>query len=57
MEAARAAGVNLAFFSGNEVYWKTRWEPGIDFAKEPYRTLVTYKETHAGAKIDPVDDI
>ena len=24
VEAARAAGVNLAFFSGNEVFWKTR---------------------------------
>ena len=28
--AARDAGVNLAFFSGNEVFWKTRWEPSID---------------------------
>ena len=27
VEAARDAGVNLAFFSGNEVFWKTRWEP------------------------------
>ena len=25
VEAARAAGVHLAFFSGNEVFWKTRW--------------------------------
>ena len=24
--SARDAGVNLAFFSGNEVFWKTRWE-------------------------------
>ncbi|MBC6607579.1 hypothetical protein H8B13_12190 [Hymenobacter sp. BT188] len=24
--AARNAGTHLAFFSGNEVYWKTRWE-------------------------------
>ena len=30
VEAARDAGVNLAFFSGNEVFWKTRWEPSID---------------------------
>ena len=36
VEAARGAGVNLAFFSGNEVFWKTRWEDG-------YRTLVCYK--------------
>ena len=27
VEAARDAGVHLAFFSGNEVFWKTRWEP------------------------------
>ena len=26
--AARNNGVNLAFFSGNEVYWKTRWARG-----------------------------
>ncbi|MEU8266259.1 DUF4082 domain-containing protein [Sphaerisporangium sp. NPDC049002] len=49
-EAARDHGVNLAFFSGNEVYWKTRWENG-------YRTLVSYKETHANAKIDPTPNV
>ena len=53
VEAARAAGVNLAFFSGNEVFWKTRWEPAIDGTGTPFRTLVSYKETHANAKIDP----
>ena len=30
VEAARDGGVNLAFFSGNEVFWKTRWENSID---------------------------
>ena len=53
VEAAGAAGVNLAFFSGNEIFWKTRWENSIDGSGTPYRTLVTYKETLAGAKIDP----
>jgi len=53
VEAARDAGVHLAFFSGNEVFWKTRWEPSIDGSATPYRTLVSYKETHANAKIDP----
>jgi len=53
VEAARAAGVHLAFFSGNEVFWKIRWEPSIDGSGASHRTLVTYKETHAGAKIDP----
>ena len=54
VEAARDAGVNLAFFSGNEVFWKTRWENSIDGSSTPYRTLVCYKETHANAKIDPL---
>ena len=34
---ARDAGVNLSFFSGNEVFWKTRWE-------NDHRTLVCYKD-------------
>ena len=53
VESARNAGVHLAFFSGNEVFWKTRWENSIDGSATPYRTLVCYKETHADAKIDP----
>jgi methionine-rich copper-binding protein CopC len=53
VEAARAAGVNLAFFSGNESFWKTRWENSISTGAASYRTLVSYKETHANAKIDP----
>ncbi len=36
-ENARNAGVHLSFFSGNEVYWKVRWEDNT-------RTLVCYKE-------------
>ena len=57
VEAAGDAGVNLAFFSGNEVFWKTRWENSIDGSDTPYRTLVTYKETHANAKIDPLPNV
>ena len=53
VEAARNAGVHLAFFSGNEVFWKTRWENSISTSATSYRTLVCYKETHANAKIDP----
>ncbi len=55
MQAARDAGVNLAFFSGNEMFWKTRWEPSIDGSNTSYRTLVTYKETHFDAPTDPQD--
>jgi WD40 repeat protein len=51
VENARNAGVHLAFFSGNEIFWKTRWEDSIDGSS--HRTLVCYKETHANAKIDP----
>ena len=53
VEAARDAGVNLAFWSGNEAYWKIRWENSIDGNGTPYRTLVTYKESLAHADIDP----
>jgi Domain of unknown function (DUF4082)/Bacterial Ig domain len=53
VERARAAGVHLGFFSGNEVFWKTRWERSIDGSNTPYRTLACYKETYTGTKIDP----
>ncbi|MBL1262769.1 N,N-dimethylformamidase beta subunit family domain-containing protein, partial [Methylomicrobium sp. RS1] len=47
IENARdVGGVNLAFFSGNEIFWKTRWENSIDGSNTAYRTLVSYKETH-----------
>ncbi|MDH6576154.1 DUF4082 domain-containing protein [Kitasatospora sp. MAP5-34] len=43
--AAKAAGVNLAFFSGNEMFWRTRFEPSTDSSGTANRTLVCYKET------------
>jgi hypothetical protein len=46
--AARDAGVSLGFFSGNEIFWKTRWEDGG-------RTLVCYKDTHFNQRVDPVE--
>ena len=53
IEAARAGGVHLGFFSGNEMFWKTRWENSIGGPTTPNRTLVCYKETRANVKIDP----
>jgi N,N-dimethylformamidase beta subunit-like protein/uncharacterized protein DUF4082/Big-like domain-containing protein/K319-like protein/purple acid phosphatase-like protein len=53
VEAARDAGVDLAFFSGNQGFWRTRWENSIDGTDSARRTLVSYKDTHAGTKIDP----
>src|SRR5262249_39618688 len=55
VEAARAAGVPLAFFSGNEVFWKTRWENSVDGSNTPNRTLVCYKETLDNRVTDPKD--
>ncbi|WP_415830516.1 N,N-dimethylformamidase beta subunit family domain-containing protein, partial [Gillisia limnaea] len=56
--AARNAGTHMAFFSGNEVYWKTRWENSIDGNGVSHRTLVCYKEgtlgeNTCGGKCDP----
>ncbi len=58
VENARNNGKHLAFFSGNEVYWKTRWETSIDGSNTPTRTLVCYKEGTLGenacvGKCDP----
>ena len=55
IEAARDAGVSLAFFSGNEVFWKTRWQSSsADGTPTAYRTLTSYKDTHFDARTDPV---
>lgn len=56
VQAARDAGVNLAFWSGNEMYWRTRWGNSISSDASAYRTLISYKETWSpGASIDPSD--
>jgi hypothetical protein len=52
--AARDAGVNLAFMSGNTVFWKTRWANSNDGTNTPYRTLICYKES-LGDRTDPAD--
>ncbi len=62
VEVARDAGTHLGFFSGNEIFWKTRWENNItnsagNLGAASYRTLVCYKETHANNKIDPLPNV
>lgn len=58
IQAARDAGVNLQFLTGNEGYWRTRYEKSADPSQTDYRTLVSYKETwgnsanQGGGKID-----
>jgi hypothetical protein len=53
VRAARDAGVHLMFLSGNEVYWRIRYEPSIDGAGSSYRTLVCYKDTLDSRLADP----
>ena len=52
--AARNAGVNLAFFTGNTMWWKTRWA-NSQYGNEPYRTMITYKESLDNTQSDPSD--
>lgn len=42
--AAKDAGVNLAFFSGNDVFWRTQLQPSIASGAAD-RTVDTYKMT------------
>jgi methionine-rich copper-binding protein CopC len=52
--AARDAGVNLAFFTGNTMWWKTRWA-NSQFGNEANRTMITYKESLDSTQSDPAD--
>ena len=54
IESARDAGVHMAFFAGNDMYWHTRWEPSTAGPDTDYRTLVCYKETWSDTdQLDP----
>eukprot|EP00039_Didymoeca_costata_P012108 m.173198 g.173198 ORF g.173198 m.173198 type:complete len:886 (+) comp15384_c0_seq12:174-2831(+) len=52
---ARDAGVHMAFLSGNEVYWKIRWENGKspNTENDAFRTMVVYKDTQSMVNLDP----
>ncbi|WP_460993445.1 DUF4082 domain-containing protein [Sinomonas soli] len=54
VEAARDKGVNIAMFTGNEIFWRTRWEASQAGPSTAGRTLVSYKDTHFDAPTDPV---
>jgi hypothetical protein len=49
-EAARDAGVNLAFFGANAIYWQIRFESSSRGV--PNRVIVCYKDAH----LDPVSE-
>jgi hypothetical protein len=52
VEKARDKGVSLAFLGANICYWQIRIDIS-PFSKEPYRTIVAYKEY---AALDPYRD-
>ena len=52
--SARNAGVNLALFTGNTAWWKTRWA-NSQYGNERDRTLITYKESLDSTQSDPAD--
>ncbi len=53
VKAAEQAGINLAFLSGNEIFWQTRFAPSIDGRATANRTLISYKDSHFRKVIDP----
>ena len=53
VEAARNAGVHLAFFSGNEVFWKTRWENDGGRQRRIARSSATRRRTPTPRSIRP----
>jgi hypothetical protein len=57
IEAARDAGVHLAFMGGGTGMWKTRYLPSAEGANKPNRTLVSFRETLANGKLDPIKDV
>ena len=54
LTAARNAGVSVALFTGNTMWWKTRWA-NSQYGNEAYRTLITYKESLDSVQSDPAD--
>lgn len=44
--ARDSLGMHLVFLSGNEMYWRVRWE-------DNFRVMVVYKESQSLVKIDP----
>jgi hypothetical protein len=51
VSAARDAGVNIAFFGDNSIYWQVRFEPSGSGV--PYRVLVCYQDADLDPNTDP----
>ena len=50
-ERARDAGIDLAFFGANAIYWQMRLEPSVHGI--PDRTMVAYKDASLDPETDP----
>jgi hypothetical protein len=57
VEAARDAGVHIAFMGGGVSMWKSRYLPSLAPSETPYRTLVSFRETVAHGKLDPQKEL
>src|SRR5260370_17738400 len=51
--AARDPGANMAFFTGTEMFWQTRFEKSIDGSNTPTRTPVSSTATHYHPPLHP----
>jgi hypothetical protein len=55
VQAALDAGVNGAFLTGNDVFWKTRFANSEDGANTAWRSVIVYKDTLTSAHNDPTN--
>ncbi|MCK1535425.1 MULTISPECIES: DUF4082 domain-containing protein [unclassified Bradyrhizobium] len=53
VKAAADAGVNLAFLSGNQIYWDIEVAPSFDASHTANRNIIEYKDIWSGAQLDP----
>ena len=53
VKAAADAGVDLAFLSGNQIYWDIELAPSFDSSHTANRTVVEYKDIWSGTQLDP----
>src|SRR6516164_5332628 len=53
VKAAADAGIDLAFLSGNQIYWDTALAPSFDSSHTANRTVVEYKDIWSGTQLDP----
>ncbi|MCK1607107.1 DUF4082 domain-containing protein [Bradyrhizobium sp. 166] len=53
VKAAADAGIDLAFLSGNQIYWDTQLAPSFDASHTANRNIIEYKDIWSGTQLDP----